>query len=497
MATATALFIITLLLEFIIHMRLQRPAASHMFILILTAGAIIAAFLAMITLPFTVTGILFSVLYIYRLLNLARIAKRRMHWNYLRFASLRTSFWLIAGQSLLGAAFIYESTYSVSYGVIAAVLLMLEFMIVMVMYLTVRKRTKSDHRFLHDHHISRKDLPSVSVLIPARNESDDLQACLTTLLATDYPKLEILVLDDCSQGSRTSEIVRSFAHAGVRFVKGSEPVPTWLAKNHAYRTLAEEATGDLLLFAGVDIRFEPDAIRKLVTAMTARNVAMLSVMPRNMLHPSHMPILQPMRYAVQLMLPERILRDPPTLGSCWLIRRTTLAKAGGFAAVSRMIVPESYFARTVSSYSFVTGSSSYGISSFKSIAAQRDTAIRTSYPLLHRQPESVAAVTGITLLGCSIPVLYIVTFVLTGKYVAFALLSIIVIFMAISAYRHVLVASYDSERAYYLAGFLPAILVQLALVHYSMYKYEFDEVIWKGRNVCIPAMHVVPKLPDF
>jgi len=39
------------------------------------------------------------------------------------------------------------------------------------------------------------------------------------------------------------------------------------------------------------------------------------------------------------------------------------------------------------------------------------------------------------------------------------------------------------------------VLSDLFLINYSMWKYEFSDVDWKGRNVCIPVMHVVPTLP--
>jgi hypothetical protein len=35
----------------------------------------------------------------------------------------------------------------------------------------------------------------------------------------------------------------------------------------------------------------------------------------------------------------------------------------------------------------------------------------------------------------------------------------------------------------------------MAILHYSMWQYEFSEVDWKGRNICVPAMHVIPHLP--
>ena len=65
------------------------------------------------------------------------------------------------------------------------------------------------------------DVPSVSVCIPARNETHAMAECLERVLASDYPKLEILVFDDNSADD-TSTIIRSFAQEGVRFVAGTE-----------------------------------------------------------------------------------------------------------------------------------------------------------------------------------------------------------------------------------------------------------------------------------
>jgi glycosyltransferase involved in cell wall biosynthesis len=52
------------------------------------------------------------------------------------------------------------------------------------------------------------DAPLVSILIPARNEERNIGACVSSLLAQDYPAWELLVLDDHSEDA-TGEIVRS------------------------------------------------------------------------------------------------------------------------------------------------------------------------------------------------------------------------------------------------------------------------------------------------
>ena len=56
----------------------------------------------------------------------------------------------------------------------------------------------------------REPVPLVSVLIPARNEEENIEACLRSLRIQDYPNFEIIVLDDNSE-DRTAELVEAMA----------------------------------------------------------------------------------------------------------------------------------------------------------------------------------------------------------------------------------------------------------------------------------------------
>ena len=115
---------------------------------------------------------------------------------------------------------------------------------VMVLYKLVRV-----FRFLSFSLRSQKivdEIPSVSVCIAARNETHAMTQCLERVIATDYPKLEIIVLDDGSRDD-TSILIKSFAHAGVRFVEGKTLQDGWLGKNYAQYTLAKEASGKIVV----------------------------------------------------------------------------------------------------------------------------------------------------------------------------------------------------------------------------------------------------------
>src|SRR5690606_12928997 len=98
---------------------------------------------------------------------------------------------------------------------------------------------------------SSQEYPSVSICIPARNETHAMAECLERVLKSDYKKLEVLVFDDNSKDD-TSAIIRSFAQAGVRFVAGTELPEGWLGKNHALDVLSKEASGTYVLFMAVD-----------------------------------------------------------------------------------------------------------------------------------------------------------------------------------------------------------------------------------------------------
>src|SRR5258708_25474651 len=93
--------------------------------------------------------------------------------------------------------------------------------------------------------------PSVSVLVPARNEALRIRACLESLIAQNYPSLEIVVLDDESQDA-TAEIVRSLGFStdpgsNRRLLTGDPLPPASTGQSWSCHPLAEAACGDNLV----------------------------------------------------------------------------------------------------------------------------------------------------------------------------------------------------------------------------------------------------------
>ncbi len=435
----------------------------------------------------------------YRAINLLRIIEGRMNLHYMYNVTLRTSVLFGLCQAIVLVVWFLLAERPVSANFWLGLVALFQIIAGGVAAISTFRTLKHTQAKNEDNNVASSELPSISVAIPARNETDDLYECLQTLVKTNYPKLEILVLDDCSQLKRTPEIIRSFAHAGVRFVQGDLPRDGWLAKNYAYEQLLHEASGEIILFCGVDTRFEPDTIRQMILAMKARHKKMMCVLPiRQSLNRWHIPLAQAARYFWELAPPRRLFNRPPVLSSFWAIYRQDIVKLGGFGAVSRAILPEAYFAKQLLSkdgYSFIRANEYLSVYSAKGSAEQRQTAIRTRYPQLHKRPETVLMVT-ITGFVCFISPYVVLAFALAGN-ISFAWIITAVINIVLCSVAYIAIAIKTKICSWHVAliGFLPTICTDFMYIHYSLYKYEFSDIQWKGRNVCLPVMHVMPHLP--
>lgn len=342
--------------------------------------------------------------------------------------------------------------------------------------------------------VKERELPTVTLAIPARNETHALEETLSLAVKSDYPKLEIVVLDDCSQ-DQTAQVIRSFAHDGVRFVQGKVPAEGWLGKNYACQVLAEEASGDIIIFAGVDTHLEDQSITMMVSYMLHQKAEMLSVLPVRSAFDFWPTFLEQLRNFWQIALPITSRRLPIS-NPCWMIRADSLRRIGGFAAVKNSIFPEYHFARALqdkNGYRFILSDSQTEVTTRKRLSSQVDTATRTFYPILKRRPAWVCIATFFLLAVTIIPFAVVLwqfwfwRFDILGALAAVAALSFIT--------AHVAVLRRTNPKGWIvgLVNFPVLILFDVLLFNWSMLAFEFGEVNWKGRNVCYPIIETVPK----
>jgi chlorobactene glucosyltransferase len=125
------------------------------------------------------------------------------------------------------------------------------------------------------------DAPFLSIVVPARNEERAVEAGVRSLLAQEYPRFEVVVVEDRST-DRTGEILARLAAADPRLtvLRGVEPPPGWLGKPHALWQGALRSTGELLLFADADVRYHPRAAAEAVGFLERRRVDLVAFFPK-------------------------------------------------------------------------------------------------------------------------------------------------------------------------------------------------------------------------
>lgn len=134
------------------------------------------------------------------------------------------------------------------------------------------QQTDDKQRGLGDKRKVDDQFPSVSIIIPARNEEDTLPSLLSSIQKQTVQPSEVIVVNDASV-DRTAEIAYFF---GATIVDPGELPQDWLGKNYACAKGAEVAKGQLFIFLDADITLSPHGIEILLKRYSD---GLLSVQP--------------------------------------------------------------------------------------------------------------------------------------------------------------------------------------------------------------------------
>jgi glycosyltransferase involved in cell wall biosynthesis len=191
--------------------------------------------------------------------------------------------------------------------------------------------------------------PTVTVIVPARNEEQHIAASLQSLLEQDYPSLEILAVDDRST-DRTGAVMDALAarHPDrLRVLHVTELPAGWLGKTHAMALAARQSTSDYLLFTDADVLFAPDALRRSVGYLLQSRGDHLVTMPTliirrwdeavvlGFIQVSSLWAARPWKVA-----DPRARRDAIGVGAFNLVRRSAYLEVGGFEALRMEVVED-------------------------------------------------------------------------------------------------------------------------------------------------------------
>lgn len=197
--------------------------------------------------------------------------------------------------------------------------------------------------------------PHVSILIPARDEEEDIERCVSSCLAQDYPDFEVIVLDDHST-DQTWSILERLAHNDRRLkIMQGQPLPKgWMGKFWACNQLGQAAIGELLLFIDADVWFHPQTLIKAVSAQQAEQADLLAVIPREIVGSwaerltvailnFAMLWIYPYPLAARVNWPFMVVVN----GQFMLFRREAYEKIGGYKAIRNNVVDDVMLGRNI------------------------------------------------------------------------------------------------------------------------------------------------------
>lgn len=203
--------------------------------------------------------------------------------------------------------------------------------------------------------------PELRVIVPARNEADNIEHCLGDLARQTYPdaKYEVLIVDDSSTDDTYQRALQVAAKNPNLHVVRAGPLPEgWLGKPHACWVGAEAARGEWLCFLDADTRLDPDLLKLSVTQAQACGIDLLSLHPQQRMLTFWERLLMPVPFmTLMLLMDAGAINDPDSRramanGQFILVRRGAYDAVGGHQALRSAVLDDVRLAELVKGAGF-------------------------------------------------------------------------------------------------------------------------------------------------
>jgi glycosyltransferase involved in cell wall biosynthesis len=124
------------------------------------------------------------------------------------------------------------------------------------------------------------NLPGLTVIFAARDEAPAIDRAARSILAQDYPALNVVAVDDRSSDDTGTILDRLAAEdSRLRVIHIHELPGGWLGKTHALHVAAHDETSPWLLFTDADVHFAPGALRRAVAWAEETGADHVTVVP--------------------------------------------------------------------------------------------------------------------------------------------------------------------------------------------------------------------------
>ena len=321
---------------------------------------------------------------------------------------------------------------------------------------------------------------SVGVLVPMRNEAENVEGLVATLAAQEG-SFHFYLLDDNSE-DQTLEQLQKFTNSDSRFtvIKGAALKDNWIGKTWALQQLFETSDEEVLVSIDADVRLSNDAINKGVTLMHGARLDFVSPYPRQIAHSFAERLIQPLlQWSWLTTVPLRNAEKSGyksmavANGQFFVVRRSALESIGGYQSVKHAVIDDVFLAREL-----VKSGSSGTVINGSDIAQTRMYASWSEIKAGYGKSLNKA-------FGSIVGAIFVIAF-LTATSIApllFGLLGNPYGWLGFAAIVGTRVLSAIKSRGKVLDSVLHPISV-LALIYLIVYSYlRRGSIQWKGRTV--------------
>lgn len=328
--------------------------------------------------------------------------------------------------------------------------------------------------------------PSISAIVPARNEEAVIAACVESL-ALQPEIAEILVINDQST-DKTAEVVRSLITKipHLRLLETQEVPPGWVGKNNAVFLGAKEAKSPWLLFIDADVELQPGATTRALQVAEEKNPALISFSPEQITQSWYEKALIPFVYSrLAKHFSYDAVNDPispaaAANGQFLMIQRDAYNSIGGHASVAAEVLEDVALAKRAKAAGFrLWFSSGKGIVSvrmYRSFRGMWQGWKKNLYALIGGTPKALFRE-----LESTIPWAALIIILLGIKIPFAAFLGVCLLLLRQLTYG--LELSRNQYPFRFILYYVPAVALYAGVLWASYRGHVKGKVEWKGREV--------------
>lgn len=334
--------------------------------------------------------------------------------------------------------------------------------------------------------LSASPPPSISAIVPARNEEGVIAACVESL-ALQPEIAEILVVNDQST-DKTAEIVRRLMLKipRLRLLETQEVPPGWVGKNNAVYLGAKEAKGAWLLFTDADAELQPGAATRALQIAQETGAALVSFSPEQITQSWYEQALIPFVYSRLAKHFSYEAVNNPALpaaaanGQFLMMQRDAYNSIGGHASVGSDVLEDVALAKRAKAAGFRlwfgSGQGIVRVRMYRSFGAMWQGWKKNLYPLVGGTPGAV-----LREMESAIPWIPLALILLGLKIPVAPFLG--VCFLLLRQFTYGAELSRNQYPFKFIIYYVPAVMLYAGVLWASYRGYAKGKVEWKGREV--------------